>query len=572
MRLDLIAAVVLLCFRPIAGHATSADSICPAAADPCDITTRIDATPGSVIDVGERELRIVGAGSIVIQEGSLTLRAARLSAGASALIRTSGRTRADPAANLRIEVSDLFYSGEIDARGSPGGNIIVVSTGPVSISGQIRARSESGDANGGTVEIRGGDVDISATIDASGGRDDTGGDVSVAGEFVVLSSSINVAGGDGGTVDISADDTLELTDEVSITADATLAAGDGGDISIASDNLAIVRGSISSRGRTGGDEGGGDGGAIAITGDNSLIVPSRDASIDARGGSPDGLGGDIELSSLFGTLIVRTPVDASSIDRDGLGGSIDLSSDGAMEIDTEIDVRGALGGGGDVEIDSLGSLLVTATSVIDASSTREAQAGTIRIIVATVLTMDGRALAQSSQQGTGVGGSISFDACSVSIRASAELDARGPQGSNLVAAGGGITVRGRMFAGPIGGVNEIQFPVGGPTPILTGSSIQPSATQRENPMIPSCLPPTATPVATATPTASNTPTPTRGTLCPGDCNGDGDVSISELVRAVNIALGAAAAETCRAADVNGDGRVAINELVAAVGTALTGCP
>src|SRR5690606_10210312 len=55
---------------------------------------------------------------------------------------------------------------------------------------------------------------------------------------------------------------------------------------------------------------------------------------------------------------------------------------------------------------------------------------------------------------------------------------------------------------------------------------------------------------------------------PGDCNGDGAVTISELVTAVGIALGGGAMETCTAADVNDDGTVAINELVAGVGHAL----
>lgn len=55
---------------------------------------------------------------------------------------------------------------------------------------------------------------------------------------------------------------------------------------------------------------------------------------------------------------------------------------------------------------------------------------------------------------------------------------------------------------------------------------------------------------------------------PGDCNGDGTVTIDELVVAVRIALGQAAAATCPTADVDGNGTVAVNELIAAVGAAL----
>jgi hypothetical protein len=50
------------------------------------------------------------------------------------------------------------------------------------------------------------------------------------------------------------------------------------------------------------------------------------------------------------------------------------------------------------------------------------------------------------------------------------------------------------------------------------------------------------------------------------------VTIDDLVRAVSIALGNAGVATCLAADRNGDGQITIDELVASVGNALSGCP
>jgi hypothetical protein len=61
-------------------------------------------------------------------------------------------------------------------------------------------------------------------------------------------------------------------------------------------------------------------------------------------------------------------------------------------------------------------------------------------------------------------------------------------------------------------------------------------------------------------------------ICTGDCNGDGTVSIAELVNSVNIALGRTDVTQCRACDRNGDGVVSIAELIDAVGSALRGCP
>lgn len=60
--------------------------------------------------------------------------------------------------------------------------------------------------------------------------------------------------------------------------------------------------------------------------------------------------------------------------------------------------------------------------------------------------------------------------------------------------------------------------------------------------------------------------------CAGDCDGNGTVSIDELVTGIGLALDGAAADACPALDRDGDGRVFIDELLRAVTAALTGCP
>jgi hypothetical protein len=64
-----------------------------------------------------------------------------------------------------------------------------------------------------------------------------------------------------------------------------------------------------------------------------------------------------------------------------------------------------------------------------------------------------------------------------------------------------------------------------------------------------------------------------GTIsCIGDCSGNGEVGVDEVLTMVNIALGSSDAQSCGAGDVNGDGTVSINEILAAVADALSGCP
>jgi parallel beta-helix repeat protein len=60
--------------------------------------------------------------------------------------------------------------------------------------------------------------------------------------------------------------------------------------------------------------------------------------------------------------------------------------------------------------------------------------------------------------------------------------------------------------------------------------------------------------------------------CPGDCNGDGSVSIAELIRGVSISLGNQDISQCPSFDLNADGEVRINELISAVNASLEGCP
>jgi hypothetical protein len=60
--------------------------------------------------------------------------------------------------------------------------------------------------------------------------------------------------------------------------------------------------------------------------------------------------------------------------------------------------------------------------------------------------------------------------------------------------------------------------------------------------------------------------------CLGDCDGSRDVSINELLVGVNILLGFGPSGQCLAVDGNGDGSVSVDELVRAVSAALNGCP
>lgn len=65
--------------------------------------------------------------------------------------------------------------------------------------------------------------------------------------------------------------------------------------------------------------------------------------------------------------------------------------------------------------------------------------------------------------------------------------------------------------------------------------------------------------------------PGRAAACPGDCGGDGEVTVDEVVLGVNLALGLGSLSECLAFDRDGSGAVTVDEIITAVNNALQGC-
>ena len=126
---------------------------------------------------------------------------------------------------------------------------------------------------------------------------------------------------------------------------------------------------------------------------------------------------------------------------------------------------------------------------------------------------------------------------------------------------------GRFFRGnaqtPLPTVTSTPTPSATPTGLATRTS-----TRTRTPLV------TAT--STNTPLPLDTPTATP-VSCVADCDGNGSVSISELVIVVNISLGARDLSDCPSGDVAGgdpsgpDGEITVDELIRAVNKALNGC-
>ncbi|HSP96947.1 MAG TPA: dockerin type I domain-containing protein [Candidatus Dormibacteraeota bacterium] len=582
--------------------ATIADDLCAPAADPCVVTGTKNVDPGSIIDVGSRQLRVLG--TLDLTSGSMTLRAGevRVESGGKLL---GGGTPHLPGGTIMVTATSVTVAGHADVSGAPGGTLTITSTGPITIGGVLSASSDTTADSGGAVNLEGSDVILTGIVDVHGGPDEFGGDVKVrAGGDLSVGGTITATGGDGGSADLGSVGAMSIGANALVNANGTRTAGSGGDISLTASGELTVDGDITANGRTGTvDDGGGDGGSISLSG--SVVRAERAANrIAAVAGGPDGVGGEIELTSDSGVLSVRARLDASSPGIDGTGGTVSLDSAGDASLTGPIDVSGGTGGAGDVDATSLANLTVAVAATINAAATSSGEGGTIDLegadlIVQGDLTADG-----GNAQGA-IGGSILLTACNLQVAAPAQLSSLRLSGDNILIGRDHTTIAGILRADVATGSNQARY--AGPTHeprIVAGASIQPplttvqdssiipcagvdtptvTATVTRTPTVTLTVPPgstdTATPTQTGTPTEvtpptsptdTPTPTPTPPT-CVGDCNGDGMVSVADLIVGVNIALGNQPIANCPAFDVNGDGMVSISELIAAVGNALDGC-
>lgn len=143
---------------------------------------------------------------------------------------------------------------------------------------------------------------------------------------------------------------------------------------------------------------------------------------------------------------------------------------------------------------------------------------------------------------------------------------------------------------PTGTSTATASPTATGTAVPTPSMLPPTATPTTQPSQTPTATPTGTPTEIPTPTPMATPThlPTQTytrlptaipthepspapRACEGDCDGNGSVTVDELLLMVNIALDNAEISRCAAGDANGDRQVTINEILGAVGNALEGC-
>ncbi len=478
-RIALLAALSLGAVAARAAAQCNTSQLCPAGADPCEITAACTVAAGSTFDIRPRSLVIKEGKVLTIGEGAdpLTIRAGSILFEKGGRIVATGTRGAmgGSGGSVTLEATTTFTmqsqgntNSRVDTVGEISGGIVDISAGGnVTVNGAILANSSSPNGFGGIVEVlsEAGTAHFMGTgLQAMGGANGengaSGGSIGVyAHGDVTIDAPFDVSGGDC-VCDIaieSANGNVVTTPAGDFNLRGKGGIGDGGSTSLAAGGNVTMGGDVFAPARGSGGEdgfGGGFGGDLDVYAGGNLALSGR---VDLDGASPDGDGGAADLEA-EGDITVNGLVGAP-VEGFGSGGDVSLLAGRDVFLNHTIDV-GADDFGGAVDATAVGTVRVAGT--IDAATPPD-----------------------------GFGGTILIQGCTIETTAASRLDARGlgtfPAATNYLHASNTTTTRGRMLAGAANRIDWLATP---PTVIPPAGSpplITPAVTTVQNPGLPCCV-------------------------------------------------------------------------------------
>jgi cysteine-rich repeat protein len=465
------------------------DPSCPATGF-CTIAKDFEIGDGCVLDFGTRDVTISGHLNLdsrtgTIKAGSLTLAPSGFIEGRGTKPKPNdvgGTVIIDVLGNLTM-LSQGNTVSRINVSGNAGGGSISISAlGTATIGGKIRADNSTSAADGGEVVLRtGSDILVagSGEITANGGSAATGGEIDLGAlGRVQVDTSLDVSGGEGGSVDVSAEEDVVLA---VVKSDGAGDGGSGGAVTVIAGTGVELKGDMSSRGADGSF--GGSGGFVlidALYGDIHVTAP-----LHVEGAQPDGVGGDVVLGArgtikteIGGMLSARANGSQSS------GGSFTIDADLDVNLLGPVDVSGGFTGG---LLEATGG---RAVAMDDVAANARAAGGLGGSVIGTAGIggygpLDVTGLIDVSAAGCdqffcSAAGEIELSGCNVTIANGAELSANATAGGRITLLGyEQITLSAPMHAiaasaKPIdAGMNRFVYRLGHP-PVVTVAPTPPA--------------------------------------------------------------------------------------------------
>lgn len=443
----LALGLLALAGSPGRAAATTANDLCQPGADPCVVSTVVAVTDGSIIDVGNRELRLAPNGTLSVGGGTMTIRGRLLTMQGVSTLSALG-TGSAPGGVITVEFAEANLGGTITANGTPAGQVTITIQNAVQITGTVIARALHPEEVGGQIDISAGSAVLSTSgrLEAWGGGSAIGGDITVATRGnLVVDGLVAAYGGDGGSIDLGAGGSGgagDLTVNASAVLDArsNTAGNFGGtiDLSADGDNVTsgriVVDGTLIATGQSGTElTGGGDGGCIALSASGDVRIPSASAVLDVNGGGPDGSGGEVDLSTVVGVIETRGMLRAQGPGSEGTGGAVSIDATADAVVAGTLLATGGDGGGGEITVATSGaSVEIGPGTVIDANAGSGGSGGSIAVESGFGIGSEPRSVAIEGRLTASGGAGAPGGTIEVSAGDSARVDAAG----SLIAAGG----------------------------------------------------------------------------------------------------------------------------------------
>lgn len=481
---------------------------CPNNTSPCTIAKTYVVANNCVLDFGARAVTIAGTGVIDFNSGSITIKAGSLTIVPGGFIDGRGNTTPLPnGGHLSVQTSGAVnlqkngtgtVRGRIDVTGSAlPGTVSIAAGTSVIIAGRINADGDSGGiiaiSSGADITTAAGSLVMSAIGSNTGVNGGGEIDLSAAGK-IDLGDSIDVGGSDGGTVVLTAGGSVSVSQ---ISADGGGDGGNGGDITITAGTSAQILGTMNLKGSSSSDPDGldaGSGGNADIqTKYGDLLIA---ANIDLSGSRQDGDGGELDITANGAVTIqsgntfkARGGGDLGSM---GSGGTLDIRANLAFTGGGPIDVSGG-SFGGDVRLHVGGP--ITLSNSINASGRSQGSTGGFVTVVAgergpgtlaisnTIDVTGGGCLPPAQGGACGTGGNTDLTGCSVTLATTGMIKAGAPTaGDNAITVSEQLTITGngkinaaKTIATGTDGHNIINYRTGRPAPSPPANAVTPAA-------------------------------------------------------------------------------------------------
>jgi filamentous hemagglutinin family protein len=330
-----------------------------------------------------RDLRLT-AGSVHLEQGA-QLSSSTAGPGQGGTVRvtaTDTLTLTGTASSILATASGIFAAAFGTGAGAGNAGSVVVEAPRVTLTGGAQIASNTGGlGQGGTVRVTATDTltldgtspvsptpsSIIATAFGTGTGAGSAGSVVVEAPRVALTGGAQIASstsgpGQGGTVTVTAAETLTITGHTSGLRTTAAGSGQGGDLTVDAHQVQLTDGAVITAESTGA----GNAGSLTLTARDSVLLRGHSAVTTA---ASQATGGNIRVTALALVRLQDSQLSATVGGGAGDGGNVTIDPAFIVLQGSQITANAFAGAGGRISLTASKAFLADPSSVITASST-----------------------------------------------------------------------------------------------------------------------------------------------------------------------------------------------------------